>query len=253
MILRRLAEAVAAQNWFTVLLEIFIVVAGIFIGLQVDDWNETRKERVEERAYLERMRTDVSQDIELLSFSNDLADERIEQTRFLEALARDPENVGEDPGSVIFFLEVATWESYLPVVPRTFEELRSSGLTTLIRDHKLRDAFSEYYRQIERWDSILELDKAREYFKVAVAGLLSSDQLVAIEDFTNFGHPMLNPDATLVIEIARQFSSNEEAIRWLPQMLKYHVLAKMVIAMHKDAAKALIRDIDAALDGETRN
>lgn len=250
MILRRMAEAMAAQNWFTVLLEIFIVVAGIFIGLQVDDWNETRKERIEERVYLERMRIDVSQDIELLSFSNDLADERIEQIRFLEALARDPDIAVEDPSSVILFLEKASWESYLPVVPRTFEELRSSGLTTLIHDHKLRDAFSEYYRQIERWDTILELDKARNHFKVAAAGLLSGDQLVAIENFTNFDRPMPDPGAMLVMELARQFSGNEEAIRWLPHMQHYHVLAKLVIARHEEAAKALIRDIDAVLDGE---
>lgn len=45
MILRKLADAIAAQNWFTVVLEVLIVVVGIFIGLQVDDWNEIRKDR----------------------------------------------------------------------------------------------------------------------------------------------------------------------------------------------------------------
>ena len=42
MILRRLAEAIQQQNWFVVLLEVMIVVVGIFIGLQVDDWNQER-------------------------------------------------------------------------------------------------------------------------------------------------------------------------------------------------------------------
>ena len=45
MILRRLAEAVTEQNWFTVVLEVLIVVVGIFIGLQVDYWNTERIER----------------------------------------------------------------------------------------------------------------------------------------------------------------------------------------------------------------
>ena len=40
MILRKLANAVTDQNWFTVVLEILIVVIGIFIGLQVDDWHQ---------------------------------------------------------------------------------------------------------------------------------------------------------------------------------------------------------------------
>ena len=40
MILRRLAEGIREQNWFTVVLEVLIVVVGIFIGLQVDDRNK---------------------------------------------------------------------------------------------------------------------------------------------------------------------------------------------------------------------
>lgn len=45
MILHRLVHAVRDQNWVTVVLEIIIVVVGIFIGLQVDDWNHRRLER----------------------------------------------------------------------------------------------------------------------------------------------------------------------------------------------------------------
>ena len=42
MILRRLAESIRKQEWFTVVLEVLIVVVGIFIGLQVDEWNRAR-------------------------------------------------------------------------------------------------------------------------------------------------------------------------------------------------------------------
>lgn len=45
MILGRLAHAIREQNWFTVVLEVVIVVIGILIGLQVDDWNQRRLER----------------------------------------------------------------------------------------------------------------------------------------------------------------------------------------------------------------
>jgi hypothetical protein len=45
VIIRRLASALREQNWFTVVLEVMIVVVGIFIGLQVDGWNEGRKKQ----------------------------------------------------------------------------------------------------------------------------------------------------------------------------------------------------------------
>lgn len=55
MILRRISENVRSQNWFAVAVEFVIVVVGVFMGLQVQDWNEARKERIEERELLGRL------------------------------------------------------------------------------------------------------------------------------------------------------------------------------------------------------
>jgi len=52
VILRHLAHAIRQQNWFTVVLEVAIVVFGIFIGLQVDDWNQQRLERASDQRAL---------------------------------------------------------------------------------------------------------------------------------------------------------------------------------------------------------
>jgi hypothetical protein len=42
MILRRIPEHVKAQNWFAVGIDFFIVVVGVFVGLQVSNWNDRR-------------------------------------------------------------------------------------------------------------------------------------------------------------------------------------------------------------------
>ena len=44
MILRRIAESLKSQNWKVAFLELLIVVVGVFVGLQVDTWNNTRLE-----------------------------------------------------------------------------------------------------------------------------------------------------------------------------------------------------------------
>jgi hypothetical protein len=59
MILRRLSKAIAEQNWFIVFIEVLVVVVGIFIGLQVDDWNEVRKDRKDEQLFLSRLHGDI--------------------------------------------------------------------------------------------------------------------------------------------------------------------------------------------------
>ena len=39
MILRSVTKHVKEQNWFAVILDLVIVVFGVFIGIQVSNWN----------------------------------------------------------------------------------------------------------------------------------------------------------------------------------------------------------------------
>jgi len=59
MILRRISENVRSQNWFAVAIEFVIVVVGVFMGLQVQDWNDARKERIEEHGLLSRLHVET--------------------------------------------------------------------------------------------------------------------------------------------------------------------------------------------------
>lgn len=55
MILRRLTQHVKEQNWLAVGLVFMIVVLGVFIGIQVSNWNEDRVARQEEAQWIERL------------------------------------------------------------------------------------------------------------------------------------------------------------------------------------------------------
>lgn len=58
MLLRRITKHVKEQNWFAVGLDFFIVVIGVFIGIQVANWNVSQLERREEAAIIERLQSD---------------------------------------------------------------------------------------------------------------------------------------------------------------------------------------------------
>ena len=50
MLLRRVMKHVRDQNWLAVGIDFLIVVTGVFIGIQVANWNGERLERLEEAA-----------------------------------------------------------------------------------------------------------------------------------------------------------------------------------------------------------
>jgi hypothetical protein len=59
MLLRSITKHVTDQNWFAVLLDLCIVILGILIGLQINEWRQNVVNKQKERAYLERMHEDI--------------------------------------------------------------------------------------------------------------------------------------------------------------------------------------------------
>ena len=55
MILRRVIEHVREQNWTAIAIDFVIVVAGVFVGIQVANWNEARRGRTLEAEYIARL------------------------------------------------------------------------------------------------------------------------------------------------------------------------------------------------------
>lgn len=61
MILRRIMEHVRDQNWAAIVLDFIIVVAGVFIGFQLSNWNAERIVRNEADDLLQRMITEAEE------------------------------------------------------------------------------------------------------------------------------------------------------------------------------------------------
>ncbi len=59
MIFRNIALSLRNRNWGTVILEVLILVVGVFVGLQVDDWNNARQDRQDEQLFLVRLHSDI--------------------------------------------------------------------------------------------------------------------------------------------------------------------------------------------------
>lgn len=63
MIQRRMSERLKQQDWVAVTIELVLLILGVFLGIQVANWNELRKERALEATYLARIAQDIRSDV----------------------------------------------------------------------------------------------------------------------------------------------------------------------------------------------
>jgi hypothetical protein len=144
MIIRKLADAIRQQNWFTVILEILIVVIGLFIGLQLDDWNQRRIDRATEAAYLQ----ELLEDFEANRASLENTSERLETIlRNMNALLG--QSVMGKPDWTIAqlndaFIRAQDMPAFIAVV-RTYTNLTGSGDLRLIRNRELKNDLAQYF------------------------------------------------------------------------------------------------------------
>lgn len=143
MIVQRLSKGIKDQDWFVVGVEVLIVVLGIFIGLQVDDWNDARKGRALERDYLERLYSDFqfnqTQLNQLANLHGGISDDLYKVTRFLLS---DTIDLDEQEAVNKIFLRYFVYPS--PSLRMgTYEELVSTGRLALIQDDKIKIALQQ--------------------------------------------------------------------------------------------------------------
>ena len=74
MILRRIKAHVEKENWFAVGIDFAIVVIGVFIGLQVANWNEARADRLRADRIKDRLIAEFQQiEDEAVRHANDIS------------------------------------------------------------------------------------------------------------------------------------------------------------------------------------
>ena len=127
--------------------EIILVVIGILIALQINNWNEDRKNDVREINFLENLKDDIKADTLLLQqtwFSNGQ-----KKIAGLEK-AKDYFKNKVIPYDTIQFLNDISFGGIYGIGrinsnDRTFRELVSTGNMSLISNEKIRTRISDYY------------------------------------------------------------------------------------------------------------
>ncbi|HSR59695.1 MAG TPA: DUF6090 family protein [Robiginitalea sp.] len=145
---RHLRQRLLAENRFSRYLayaigEIALVMIGILLALQVNTWNENRKEQKEAR----RLLTDLQEEVTLALEDRE---NYIQQNEYVASLMGSvltklfsdaPENLTEEECASILWSHTIRWAPYNP---STLEELVSTGKISILADLPLRKALLDF-------------------------------------------------------------------------------------------------------------
>ena len=150
MITRRISQAITKQNWSAALIELLIVVIGIFLGLQASSWYEGRVEVDLETEILDRLNLDfgdIRVEIEGAIEVHQSIIDGLDKLR----VALDSGMISEsNKNAVLYSLGSVLNADTGGGESATYQEILASGRVRLLHNNDLVSALSAYQ---ERFDN----------------------------------------------------------------------------------------------------
>ena len=194
MILRRVTEHVKSQNWFAVGIDFLIVVVGVFIGIQVANWNAGRIDRSNEQIYLEALVEDVRKDVSDIEVTIAVETARISALDHLIRQATGsslPDGFDSARGriDIVSFPPYFDFQSFdvgytlfimnsVPSRRAAYETIINAGGLGLIRDTSMVREIQEYYARVGSLDGFgdtMQLTRQRFVESMRQAGISPVD------------------------------------------------------------------------------
>jgi hypothetical protein len=250
MALRSIAAHMRQQDWTAVAIEILIVIVGVFIGLQVSNWNDTRRENERGREYLQRLQAELLQDAGMLTNISTFWTEVAANGEIAMTYAEDGVlHEGSAWQTLLAYYQASqVWPYRKPDV--TFQEIRSTGSLLLIRDTALRERIARHY-SAGAGSQVTEVLGLIPRYREHVRGLVpwkiqryiwaecySSDN--ALQRFVSCKSPVSEQDAVAVLQRLRTEPELTEELRfWMVNMTNGLILMRDVQTEARSLAASL--------------
>jgi len=159
MILRRIIAHWRKQEWTAIGLDFLIVVVGVFLGIQVSNWNAAAADRRAESAYLSQLQGDLQR------IEGEVRDQ-IEFEQFQGRLAGtvydliQHDRTADRSGRIGMALSQLTQRRTLRTESPTFVDLQSSGNLEIISGPALRADIISYFFYTRRLEAVIDKNNA---------------------------------------------------------------------------------------------
>ncbi len=167
MVIRRIREHVASHNWFAVSVDLAIVVVGVFLGTQANNWNEARLERAAGAESRREIIDDLkNNEVDITSRKLYYGAVRNHALNALRAIESGGPSQGE-PFLINAYQASQVWAR--PLVRAGYDEMTNAGLSRNVGDSETRSRVTTYYAQIRQFDvTALNSTPYREHLRRAM-------------------------------------------------------------------------------------
>lgn len=147
MLPRRLLNHVRNQNWTAITVELLVVILGVFIGLQVDNWNQSRIENNDAKSYYDRL----IEDLRTNAASFQARQDYYQDVQAYGQSALDTLRGSQDTSPTQFLIDAyqtsQVWQVFINRA--AYDEILSVGAMNTIPDIDARSKLTNYYSAFE--------------------------------------------------------------------------------------------------------
>lgn len=137
--------------------EIILVVIGILIALQLNEWNDHRKQLNLEKEYYCRLLDDIRLDKEQIQTLLRLAEKRLAASNQSVKLLLNEDSEKIEIGSQISLATKAIYSDFEPN-NSAYEDLKSGANLNIISDKSVIKALNHYFNRVEELKSIIMIN-----------------------------------------------------------------------------------------------
>lgn len=238
---RRIRQALLQGNKFRkytlyAIGEIALVMIGILLALQVNNWNENQKSRNREMAFLQRLHSDIAADTSMLSAFINIVEIKDQCLRSIHNGTIDNFHYSESNQTYDIFL---TRFRSLPIISdNTFLEVTSSGNWSIIQGDQLKEKIFDYYRYNRNRKDALEIQFSK--WPEIISQLLPADGVYDPGYIDDYALPVDQINKT----IKSILSEKETLIPHINAELQYTVKQRVSFLELKERAIELLHDLD---------
>ncbi len=217
MILRRLTGYLRHENWFAIILELVVVVVGLFLAFQLDRWYESQRTKFDLQAHLTSLAEDFAENEALLVLAISEGKQEMEAAITIRAEIRK-----DSPDLTVAELnQLISQTSLLPAfnaVDLAYRNLISGGTLSDLLSPDLKKELAEFYSDYEL-TKLIQNTQELQYVTIWQPYALNNLDYAASNRKVRAGrdHPVLRPyiapDLILTAMKTKQFE-NIVVIQW---------------------------------------